>query len=183
MAVKTFTTGEVLTASDTNTYLNNGGLVFIKSQTIGPGVTSVSVSNAFSTTYDDYRIVVSGTLINVAGSSLFITFSGSSGATSYWAGNYQAYSSGTSTSIGAAGGSSGLWLGISGGYTSTCHDVTNPFKAQPTNISGSYSTNTWTGVTGGQDNNAVSHTGFSVVQVGSPTMTGGTITVYGYRKA
>ena len=29
MAIKTFTTGEVLTASDTNTYLNNGGLVFI----------------------------------------------------------------------------------------------------------------------------------------------------------
>ncbi len=30
MAVKTFTTGEVLTAADTNTYLNNGGLVYIK---------------------------------------------------------------------------------------------------------------------------------------------------------
>jgi hypothetical protein len=28
MAIKTFTTGEVLTASDTNTYLANSGLVF-----------------------------------------------------------------------------------------------------------------------------------------------------------
>jgi hypothetical protein len=30
MAIKTFTTGEVLTASDTNTYLANAGLVFVK---------------------------------------------------------------------------------------------------------------------------------------------------------
>ena len=35
MAVKTFSTGEVLTASDTNTYLNNGGLVYITSTIFG----------------------------------------------------------------------------------------------------------------------------------------------------
>jgi hypothetical protein len=40
MAIKTFTTGEVLTASDTNTYLANSGLVYVKSQTIGSGVTA-----------------------------------------------------------------------------------------------------------------------------------------------
>lgn len=53
MAIKTFTTGEVLTASDTNTYLANSGLVFVKSQTIGSAVTSVTVSDAFSATYDN----------------------------------------------------------------------------------------------------------------------------------
>jgi hypothetical protein len=30
MAIKTFTTGEVLTAADTNTYLANSGLVYVK---------------------------------------------------------------------------------------------------------------------------------------------------------
>ena len=34
MAIKTFTTGEVLTASDTNTYLANAGLVYITSTAV-----------------------------------------------------------------------------------------------------------------------------------------------------
>lgn len=62
MAVKTFTTGEVLTASDTNTYLNNGGLVYI-TDTSWSGVSSasqVTVSNVFSSTYDNYRILITG---------------------------------------------------------------------------------------------------------------------------
>ena len=36
---------------------------------------------------------------------------------------------------------------------------------------------------GGQDTNAVAQTGFSIVTTGGVTMTGGTVTVYGYRKA
>ena len=34
MAIKTFTTGEVLTAADTNTYLANSGLVYVASGTV-----------------------------------------------------------------------------------------------------------------------------------------------------
>ena len=60
MAVKTFTSGEVLTASDTNTYLNNGGLVYVKSQTIGSAVSSINVTSAFDSTYDIYAITVTG---------------------------------------------------------------------------------------------------------------------------
>ena len=64
MAVKTFTTGEVLTASDTNTYLNNGGLVYITQVNLTGS--AVSVTSCFSSTYDSYRIVVSN-LTNSAG--------------------------------------------------------------------------------------------------------------------
>ena len=53
MAVKTFTTGEVLTASDTNTYLANAGLVYITSTSVGTGG-SLTVSNCFSATYNNY---------------------------------------------------------------------------------------------------------------------------------
>jgi len=60
MAIKTFTTGEVLTASDTNTYLANSGLVYIKQQTVGNAVASVTVSDAFSSTYDNYKITYTG---------------------------------------------------------------------------------------------------------------------------
>ena len=57
MAIKTFTTGEVLTASDTNTYLANSGLVFIASTTFA-GSTGVEMSNCFSSTYDNYEVHV-----------------------------------------------------------------------------------------------------------------------------
>jgi len=55
MAIKTFTTGEVLTASDTNTYLANSGLVFIASTTFSAS-SGVEMSNCFSSTYDNYEV-------------------------------------------------------------------------------------------------------------------------------
>jgi hypothetical protein len=55
MAIKTFTTGEVLTASDTNTYLANSGLVFVASTTFA-GSTGVEMSNCFTSTYDNYEV-------------------------------------------------------------------------------------------------------------------------------
>jgi len=55
MAIKTFTTGEVLTASDTNTYLANSGLVYITS---GAMSSSTPIDGIFTSTYDNYRIVI-----------------------------------------------------------------------------------------------------------------------------
>jgi hypothetical protein len=56
MAIKTFTTGEVLTAANTNTYLANSGLV-----TVGGGsftnVASFDITG-FSSTYDMYQLVM-----------------------------------------------------------------------------------------------------------------------------
>ena len=69
MAIKTFTTGEVLTASDTNTYLANSGLVFVASTTFS-GSSGVEMSNCFSSTYDNYKIL--------------ITYYGSSGGNTAW---------------------------------------------------------------------------------------------------
>jgi hypothetical protein len=56
MAVKTFTTGEVLTASDTNTYLNNGGLVYVSGGTF-TNVTTADITG-FTTTYKYYRVII-----------------------------------------------------------------------------------------------------------------------------
>ena len=55
MAIKTFTTGEVLTASDTNTYLANSGLVYVSSTTFSAS-TGVEMQNCFSSTYDNYLL-------------------------------------------------------------------------------------------------------------------------------
>ena len=71
MAVKTFTTGEVLTASDTNTYLNNGGLVYI-TQTSATSGSSLSVDNVFSSTYSNYRILIDGYQPATGGTALYL---------------------------------------------------------------------------------------------------------------
>lgn len=58
MAVKTFTAGSVLTASDTNTFLANAGLVHIKTATVTNAADSgTAFRSIFNSTYDAYRIV------------------------------------------------------------------------------------------------------------------------------
>jgi len=60
MAVKSnFASGEVLTASDVNTYLTNGGLVYIAETIIGAGATtSISFNNVFTSTFDNYQVLI-----------------------------------------------------------------------------------------------------------------------------
>ena len=52
-----YSSGDVLTAADLN---QSSGLVLVKTQTIGSGVSSVTVSDAFSSTFDHYLITASG---------------------------------------------------------------------------------------------------------------------------
>lgn len=59
MPVKSnFAAGNILTASDTNTYLTNGGLVYITEATAS-GTATLNISGCFSSTYDCYRLVAS----------------------------------------------------------------------------------------------------------------------------
>lgn len=75
MAVKTFTTGEVLTAADTNTYLANAGLVHIKTATVTNAADSgTAFRSIFNTTYDSYRIVCHTLLAHTNGSAPRMSF-------------------------------------------------------------------------------------------------------------
>lgn len=62
MSVKTFTAGSVLTASDTNTYLANAGLVYITTGTLSGG--TFNVDSCFTSTYKNYVLVA-----NITGSA------------------------------------------------------------------------------------------------------------------
>ncbi len=57
MAIKTFAVGEVLTASDTNTYLANSGLVYVAQTTFAAAAT-VQFTNVFNSTYSHYRSIL-----------------------------------------------------------------------------------------------------------------------------
>jgi hypothetical protein len=136
MAVKTFGT-EVLTSADTNTYLANAGLVYVTSATIGSGVTSITVNNAFSATYDNYRIVVSGgTSSNFAPLAVQL---GTTGTGYYYSLVYASYATNAVAAACAANAASVLYMGqtvISGNQMS--FEIQSPFLAAKSSFAGSY---------------------------------------------
>ena len=104
MAVKTFSTGEILTASDTNTYLNNGGLVYITGVSLSGN--TANIDNCFSSTYDNYLIVMNVTSANNdnAITAQLRTGSGNEALSSYyWGGYYITYGGNTLTGEGGTG--------------------------------------------------------------------------------
>jgi hypothetical protein len=182
MAIKTFTTGEVLTASDTNTYLANAGLVFIKAQTVGTAVSSVTVSSAFSSTYDDYRIIYSNGTVSA---TCDIRLQLGTAATDYYGmliyGNY-----GAATVLGANTNGGTLFPHCGGGDGNYCFmavDLFSPNLARGTMIS------TLTNLSGvnfglfaGRQATSTVFTAFTI-SPSSGTFTGGQITIYGVRKS
>jgi hypothetical protein len=180
MAIKTFTTAEVLTAADTNTYLANSGLVFVSSTTVGSGVTSVTVSNCFSSTYDSYRIVWSGidctTLQN-----LTMQLTGLTGSTYSTAGFFMSFGTATVQAFGPAATTNWV-VGPTGSMTTGVLDIFNPFSASIKTMTAQGIANASSYVFNGVCTTATSATGFSL-SITVNTMTGGKVTVYGYRKA
>lgn len=176
----TFTSGQVLTSAA----MNAVGLWLVKSQTIGAGVSSVSVTDAFSSDYDAYKIIVSGGVAsgdNVIG----MYFGTSAPANGYYHGSILATYTSPSTPI-YNGRNNGAGIERIG-YATTDSlqasiEVINPFVTKKT----AYTANFLSQVTGGDSgtvsgflNNTTSYTAFTIT---SSAMTGGTIAVYGYRK-
>jgi hypothetical protein len=106
MAIKTFTSGSVLTASDTNTFLANAGLVYIAQGELTSGTAALTFNDVFSSTFDNYRIVIDRFRpVNASVSlNLRLRVSGSDIPTDY---NYSAsglYQDGSSTNISSGAG-------------------------------------------------------------------------------
>jgi hypothetical protein len=179
MAIKTFTTGELLTASDTNTYLANSGLVFIKQQTIGTAVSSVAVTSAFSSTYENYKILVNGGTSNVAQGIGLVLGSTTTGNLYDYVLNYWTYA-GVNTVAATAVGNSFAFAGEASTTTVLIDaDLYFPQKEQNTFIFTKY-LGSVAGSFQGRLRNTTQYTDFTISVAG--TLTGGTITVYGYRK-
>jgi hypothetical protein len=178
MAVKTFTS-EVLTSADTNTYLANSGLVYIKEQVIGTAVASVTVTNAFSSTYDNYKIIVSG---GAGSTPQAIAMRLGASTTGYYQGlSYVTYATGVGTNGGVNNGANWSYVGESSANMQTVDlDILSPFNAYYTRMGGFY-LGTVAGTVAGYHGVATSYTDFTLIVSG--TMTGGTITIFGYRKA
>ena len=182
MAEQTFTSGQILTAAQMTTLQTNTGLAFISSTTIGTGVASVPVTGVFSTTYDNYRIVVSGGAGSASNPTLNLIFG--STATGYeWA-----YAVASNAFASGVGSTTGTFIPVGQSNTNlnvTSFDVFSPFLAKYTAAFGGMSYDLSNQQARGPYNgilkNTTSYTDFTI-SPSTGTLTAGTITVYGYRK-
>jgi hypothetical protein len=179
MTYPTFASGDVLLASD----MNAVGLWLIKTQTIGSAVSTVTVTGAFSSTYDNYRVVVN--VDSVAAGGPYSTIALGSTTTGYYWGGFQANYS-TAAVTGLSSNNQASWnrlgpLNTTGGSFS--FDLLNPNRAYRTVIQSNYTDFATAGGAGagsGFLNDTTAYTSF-ILGLTSSTMTGGNIRVYGYR--
>jgi hypothetical protein len=158
------------------------GLELIRSQAIGVAVNTITVTDVFSATYDNYLIQVSGASVTSGGDSYLLRFNNSSGSTYLFAGNYMTYGGTNFFFSSGLSGSTGISIGLAArNATMTSNtQILRPFSPSRTVVCSQYSGDEYSGQNNGFDNNVASHTGFSIFCPAA--ITGGTINVYGYRK-
>ena len=187
MAYYLFSSGEILTASATNTYLANAMATFVNETAIPAASSSVTVSNCFTSEYDRYKIVISTSASAAGGTQGFVLTPNVGNSGNYTSGMYQLATSGTVSTFNASGASY-IFLAWTGSQQMLVEvDNYNAFgttAGKTANIRwSSYDSSASLGGTSTHwSTNGVSNTGFSISIGGGLTMGAGTIRVYGYRK-
>ena len=176
MTFPTFSSGEVLRATD----MNAVGLWLVKTQTIGTGVSTQAVTSCFSGDYDDYIVTVSG---GTASGNSILSFRCGTQASGYrYSYLYSSYTS-SPLAVGTVSDSAIAYVGFANTTgLNAIINVSSPFLGGPTMICGDGgSIGNFAGRTTGIEPSNTAFTGMTLV-IGSGTMTGGTIRVYGYKK-
>lgn len=157
------------------------GLRLIKKQTIGSAVSSVSVTSAFSATYDNYLIEIVG---GVASTDCSLSLQLTGITTGYYTSLvYSTFGAFAPSAASNANQSSWAWAG--GGTVVGLHsriNIRNPFQAIAKTGTNDYlqpGTAGQTGISRYYNASTSSATAFSITP-SAGTMTGGTIYVYGY---
>lgn len=164
---------------------STAGMTLVSATTIGTAVASVNVTSAFSTTYDAYKIFISG---GTSSNSTSLSLKLGATVTNYYSASVRAgYTA--STPSGDNNANASAWNII--GYTNSTPnglsfnvELINPFLANQTLVQFMLAQPTTTGLAGagsGYLNNTTSYTDFTITPAAG-TLTGGTIYVYGYSK-
>ena len=153
------------------------GLTLVKSQVIGTTVSSVEVTDAFSATYDAYKIIVSG---GACSASVDMRIQLGSATTLY---NHQLSYGSYGAGVTGVGGSAQSNFARAGAgnttYIQINADIMNPFLAKNTFLNASLIATDLGGPIVGIHTGTTSFTAFTIL-TNTGTMTGGTIRVYGY---
>jgi hypothetical protein len=183
MAIKTFTTGEVLTAADTNSYLANSGLVYITAASFS--ASSVAIDNCFTAAYQNYRIVVAVTA--GAGGGAQVQLQLRVGGSTTGGSNYQYYYRGitygaANDTANSTGTNNWFALRTNGAEFAGSVDIQMPQAAEPTFFQSLGADTNQTFNAGGFFNAATQFDGFALTNSGGNSMTG-IVRIYGYRQA
>ena len=160
------------------------GLTLVSATTIGTTVSSVTVTGAFSSTYDNYLITLSGGTASTNG--VDISWKLDAASNYYFARMYLNYNTGTFNGD-AAQNSTQFSYGFFGGTEGLTGQITvmSPNLAKRTSYTGNFGGNV-AGypfqVMGGFQNASTQHTDFTIAPA-SGTLTGGTIRVYGLKNS
>ena len=188
MAIKTFTTGEVLTAADTNTYLANSGLVYI-STTSFSGSNVAQFQSCFTSTYTNYRVLLSYTLASA--NAMYLRWL--VGSTVQTGNNLSmAFGASYSTSVYTGSTRGDQYIPIPAGYptypTTFAMDIFSPQAVDYTSL---MINTTVLGISASDSGMTIANArnvattqinGFEITNAGGPNIAG-TMTLYGYRKA
>lgn len=162
----------------------NGGLTLITAQTIGTAVSSIAVTSVFSSTYDNYKIMISGGTSS-ANNVLYLQLG--STVTGYYAGYTRVnYGTGAASLVSDNNGTNFTRIGASN--TNGIHsnfDILAPNLAKNTFVGGFFIDNATAssgGSFGGFLNDTTAYTGFTIL-MNTGNLTGGTIRVYGYKNS
>jgi hypothetical protein len=154
------------------------GLRLIKKQTIGSAVSSVNVTSAFSATYQNYKILISG---GAGSTNAAISLKMGSAATGHDSVLiYGGYGGGGPFNDAASNTATWPFVGFmeTSGITMDA-DLIAPNLSSVTRITAGFSNTLNGGSTNGRHNSTTAFTDFTIATL-SGTMTGGTIYVYGY---
>ena len=159
------------------------GLTLIKTQTIGTAVSSVTVSDVFSSTYDNYKITITGGAAS-AGITLRMTL-GSTTAGYYYSGFFSALNSASNGQ--GYEGNVAYWQNVKAttNAINASMEIYGPNLAARTLMWSTTIDATSSGYVqymAGFLDNATQYTAFTLT-TSSGTVTGGTIRVYGYQNS
>ena len=167
-------------ASATYAPVAAGGLVLLSTTTIGTAISSITLTNVFNVNYDNYQIFIND---SAASGDVYLTAILGSTTTGYYETRISANIPAGTIDNNITNNGSSLRFG-NGNLTpgaSINMLIRNPFLSRGTQ----WVTNTYGATQMAQNigllNNTTSYTGMTIT-VNAGTITGGTITVYGYKK-
>jgi hypothetical protein len=178
-----YSIGERPTVDEMNTFAANPALQYITQVNINAVTTTVS--NVFSSTYDNYRLEWSN-VYTTAGFTTFplVSFTGGAG-TAHFDGIKTTNSAGANTFNNQNG--TAYWLtayvGLNANESShITMDINAPFLTVDTTYTSKFSFQFGGGFAGGVVRSATSYTGFTIVGLFGSNIVG-TLRIYGYRKS
>jgi hypothetical protein len=176
MPVPDFSPGEVLTAAA----MDSIGLWLVKTQTVGAGVSSVVVTDAFNDNFTNYRIVYTN-IIGSTNANMLLQLSGITTSVYVSGGSFTSYLSAVLSGFGPAASDSWVVGALGAGSSFGSIDVYSPKKTAQKAFTGACTSNVNQYQFSGSCTSTAQSVSFTMTSTAGVTLTGGTIRVYGYR--